>query len=446
MHRRIPVTGWRTIWGRAGLLWMVAAIICIQLYGIAWAPVADDRYFAQMLSRYSLADYLIHRYQTWTGRLPLEAMLVVLVHHPGLWRVFNGLMLVLLCHALGRLAAVGTRLSPALATVLAFVLFLLFSPQVQYESSFWLTGSINYLWPVALGLWSLVPLVEGRRYRWPMRLSCCLSASVAAYCDQLALVLVPLSLGLLFWRMRQGRWHRWDGWQAVLLCANAAFALGAPGNRERFFEERGMRFPNFAMLDLADKVRIGLGLIARAMTNSHNYLVCAVALLAAVLLWRCPIGRGLKTVLLAGLVLLMLQVPLGQLHLQGLQLHAWLPERLDGGAAHEPRFYMASALACVLVAMLVIASALGFWQRWSEVPCMAGVALLGLASLGLLGFSPTAYLSGQRIAFLCLLAWAMIGLRQLDRIGQTHGLRMQATLICLLLALANWRLLVILLY
>jgi len=258
---------WLRSWPALGWAWMLASIACIHAFGISLAPVADDGYFAQMLSRYTLAQYLDHRYHTWTGRLPIEAVLVVIVHHPWLWRACNSAMLVLLCVASGRLARVGTDLSRSGAAVLAFMLVMLMTPQAIFESAWWLTGSLNYLWPIALGLWSLVPLVEGGAYRWPQRLGFVLAAAWAAYCDQLALVLVPLSLGLLAWRGWQRRATAWDVVQAVVLCANAAVALGAPGNARRFLEEQGMRFPNFADQDVLEKLRIGLGLIARALAT-----------------------------------------------------------------------------------------------------------------------------------------------------------------------------------
>lgn len=70
---------------------------------------------------------------------------------------------------------------------------------------------------------------------------------------------------------------------------------------------------------------------------------------------------------------------------------------------------------------------------------MLGLLLLGLASLGMMGFSPTAYLSGQRIAFLCLLALVVVGLRQLDRIGLDYGPRVRGGLLALIVVLASWR-------
>jgi len=70
---------------------------------------------------------------------------------------------------------------------------------------------------------------------------------------------------------------------------------------------------------------------------------------------------------------------------------------------------------------------------------MLGVLLLGLASLGMMGFSPTAYLSGMRIAFLCLLCLAIVGVRLLARVPQVYGPRMQQGVVGLVAALACWR-------
>lgn len=86
-------------WPLLGLAWMLASIASIHAFGISSAPVADDSYFASMLDTYTLRDYLVHRYHTWTGRLPIEALLVTIVHAPGLWRACNAVVMALLCVA-----------------------------------------------------------------------------------------------------------------------------------------------------------------------------------------------------------------------------------------------------------------------------------------------------------------------------------------------------------
>lgn len=432
-------------WPLAGLLWVLAGIASIHVFGISDKPVADDSYFARMLSQYTLPEYLAHRYHTWTGRLPIEGLLVVLVHHTWLWRLCNALMLALLVTAAGRLARVGTTLSQAGAMTLAFALFLVITPQIQFESSWWLTGSLNYLWPVALGLWSLLPLVEGGRYRWPQRLGFCLAASFAAYCDQFALVLVPLSLGLLIWGLWRRHGTRWDLVQAALLVANAGFALSAPGNPERFFEEQGMRFPNFADLDALEKLRIGLGLIARAMSDPRNYLVMLITALALLLLWRSPLGRGLKAVLGIVLAVSLLQVVSLMLQVPGGSLRPWLPMRLDGDVVFYAGNYAVTAWTVFTVGCLVIGCACCFWRSTGEALRMLGVLLLGLVSLGLMGFSPTAYASGMRIAFLCMMALVIVGVRMLDRVPQVYGPWMSRAVLGATLLLASWRVMVLVL-
>ncbi|WDS35826.1 DUF6056 family protein [Pseudoxanthomonas sp.] len=430
-------------WPLAGLLWVLLGIACIHVFGISDRPVADDAYFARMLSQYTLPEYLLHRYHSWTGRLPIEGLLVVLVHHTWIWRGCNALMVLLLVYAAGRLARVGMALSQVGAMTLAFALFLLITPQIQFESSWWLTGSLNYLWPVALGLWSLLPLVEAGTYRWPQRIGFCLAAAFAAYCDQLALVLVPLSLGLLAWRIGQRRWSRWDLVQAVVLVGNAGFALTAPGNAERYREETGMRFPNFADLDVLEKLRIGFGLIARAMTDPRNDLMALITALALLLLWRSPLGKGLKVVLGIVLVASLLQLALLMLQVPGASLRPWLPMRLDGDVVFFAGNYAVTAWSLFAVGCLVIGCACCFWRSTGEALRMLGVLLLGLASLGMMGFSPTAYLSSMRIAFVCTMTLVIVGVRMCARVPQVYGPWMERAVLGLTLSLASWRIVAI---
>ncbi|MFT4198308.1 MAG: DUF6056 family protein [Pseudoxanthomonas sp.] len=429
----------RMRWAGWGVAWMLVAIAVLHVLGIGWKPVADDSYFAAALDRQGWWQFLHWRWLHWTGRLPIEGLLVLIVHQPALWRIGNALMLLLCCHALGRLARIGTTLTQAQATVLAFGLYLLLTPQVAYEVTFWLTGSMNYLWPAALALWSLVALAEGGGGRL-LRGACIAAGVLACSSDQVAIVLLPALLALA-WRARRqdGRPPPWAIVQLLLTVLAAALVLSAPGSRERYLQEQGMRFPDWAWQDGFDRLRIGLGLIERAMLDPRNYLIAFLAACALPAVWKLPAARWLKGLLLAMLAVSAVQPLLLVRAVPVMPLQWMVPLRLWGEAAWQPRHYAMAALSAWLAAGLVCACTLAFWRRPREALAMLAVQLLGLASLGVLGFSPTAYVSSARIQFLCLLAFALVGLRLLWRLGEDGAVRVRAFAIVVLVLAASVR-------
>src|SRR3546814_2252097 len=69
----------------------------------------------------------------WSGRVPIEATLVLVINHPWVWRLINAAMLLLFCHSAGRLALASTGKSGATTTSLAFAFLMLVSPDMRSE-------------------------------------------------------------------------------------------------------------------------------------------------------------------------------------------------------------------------------------------------------------------------------------------------------------------------
>src|SRR3546814_7372418 len=144
--------------GRICLLFVFAAIVALHVFALGHRFVADDAWFARILDRQPLGEFLAFRYMHWSGRVPIEATLVLVINHPWVWRLINAAMLLLFCHSAGRLALASTGTSGATTTSLAFAFLMLVSPDILYPAAWWMTGSVNYLWPAALWI--------GRAHVW----------------------------------------------------------------------------------------------------------------------------------------------------------------------------------------------------------------------------------------------------------------------------------------
>src|SRR3546814_17141511 len=103
-------------------------------------------------------------------------------------------MLLLFCHSAGRLALASTGKSGATTTSLAFAFLMLVSPDMLYPAAWWMNGSVNYLWPAALGLYGMLAFAEPRNRRPLARFACLLASGLAMYNDQVALVLLHAAL------------------------------------------------------------------------------------------------------------------------------------------------------------------------------------------------------------------------------------------------------------
>src|SRR3546814_2250522 len=106
-----------------GLVWLMvanSAIATLHIVAFGNAFVADDGWFSKALNERTLWEFMAWRYEQWSGRLPIEAVLVLIVNQLWIWKLFNSLMWLLLCYSAGRIALASTGKSPATTTALAF--------------------------------------------------------------------------------------------------------------------------------------------------------------------------------------------------------------------------------------------------------------------------------------------------------------------------------------
>src|SRR3546814_20452685 len=58
--------------GRICLLFVFAAIVALHVFALGHRFVADDAWFARILDRQPLGEFLAFRYMHWSGRVPIE--------------------------------------------------------------------------------------------------------------------------------------------------------------------------------------------------------------------------------------------------------------------------------------------------------------------------------------------------------------------------------------
>lgn len=432
MKQRLAHRDW------AYFLLILLATFALHILAFGNTLVADDTYFAHALDSRTLAEYVSFRYTRWSGRLPIELALPLLVTHPWLWKLLNSLMVLLFCYSAGRISLARTGMSAAGATALTFALFMLISPAVLYESAWWMTGSINYLWPVALGLYGLLAFVGDGDNGNIDRLGFLLASGLAMYNEQVALVLLPASLLFLMHRIATRQWRGWDFAHVGFMSVNAIIVFTAPGSYRRYLSEQALRFPDFATLDLADKVAIGFGLTFRSTFDPSNLLIAVFAALAAMLLLRAPVGRLVKAIVFLAFAFLALNYLLpAESSLQSF----YAPPSVGGASASSSRAYALSAWHAFVIACLVGAGGMALWRSRRECTMALMTLLLGLASLAAMGFSPTAYASGSRVHFVSQVAFLLVAARLFAASRQEFGLQASRVAFVLIALAAGYRVL-----
>ena len=137
------------------LLYIVLYILHLK---ISLVNGSDDVWFADASNTSPFLEWITMRYTTWSGRIFPDAMLYLLLDEfLWVWRLLNPLFLILLAYALVRVIKKDVS---RLEMLVAIIIFGYISNSVLNSGFFWITGSMNYLWPIALGLVGMLPFVN----------------------------------------------------------------------------------------------------------------------------------------------------------------------------------------------------------------------------------------------------------------------------------------------
>lgn len=401
---------------RLSTAWIGFALVVASLFYVDFSIVhktayADDMYFSSALDNRGLFEFLRFRYETWSGRLPIEMATVIIIHHMLLWRAVNSLMMLLLCYSIGRIGF-GRHLRWPAAVASVFALLMLVPPSILGESAWWVSGSFNYLWPAALAAYGSLHFLDSRERSQLHKVVLIVVSGLGAYNEQIGFVLLGLAVPLLLRRIYSKSCSTWDVVYVAFVAANWMIAIAAPGMRVRYQDEQRTWFANFETLGVLDKINIGLELIGKFVVNGQNLLVAVLVACAAVSLCSSPASRFARIGLYIGLAFIGLQFLLTLAIPPDSKVAVMYAFKSVGAMeAASSKAYEMMAFSMFAIACLVISTAHVFWRSGWEAIFVAWALLVGLASIAALGWSPTAHASGARIQFVCAIIFVAVTCR-----------------------------------
>ena len=122
---------------------------------VSYYPDNDDAYYLTMTRENSFGEFISFRYLNWTGRLFAEVLHYGVFSAPLIyWKFFNTCVILLLVFSWALLLfgwGFWRRLDRASLLTLWFLCAALgwISQPVLVAAVYWITGSLDYLWPLA---------------------------------------------------------------------------------------------------------------------------------------------------------------------------------------------------------------------------------------------------------------------------------------------------------
>lgn len=414
-------------------------LLFLQLFlQMGWG---DDVWFAEEM--HPLREYLPIRYRTWTSRLLIETGVKLLAPAPQwIWRILNILIVLLLVWIVADIFGIERDAAKRQAQICFFALIWCV-PMGSVREAGWIATTLNYLWPMTLGLVAMRPIkhwVKGEKcFAWEYAV-CPLCLLFAANTEQCAAVL--LGAYLLFGAYLLKEKRKLSPFYFLLLglaAASIVFILTTPGNASRMIQETARFFREYEYLNVWQKLLIGFidtgsYYLAAGGACRSNFLF---ALLTGILLAGIWQKRAEKHFLFKALAALF---PF--LFVWGIGVFGkyWLLERgfrrggktvglfcmnrclPEGGGNYGYFGFIPYSLGEVLLQagiylglMICVAVTIYFLHGKSRETLFELLILgAGLLSRLIVAFSPTIYISGTRTTLFCSAAILIICLRNLQ--------------------------------
>lgn len=390
--------------------WFPFLVLFVVMFAIAIVkPVdfGDDSFFAEVLEKGSgpypevtnITEYLGVRYNTWTSRVIIEFFLVLFTSKFSLiWRILDSLMYVLIGYGIKRVFLSSKDQDNKINWILTFLILLI--PITITKEAGSIATSLNYIWPIAFGLISLIPIrkvIDNEKVRWYEYL---IYFPVAIFALNSELVCACILVTYLIFTIYLAFKKKLKPIIIIMLLISIVcmiVELKCPGNKARTKQETEMRFSNFENLSVIDKFALGLITTMNYYVLNFSPLYFIFTAIVMIIIFKKysdnVICKGIGAFPFAiGILFTLLPGVFGG-PIRGFLNSGLLDENFSG---------INSLSLCVPILLYLVDIALSFVSLYlifgnSKKTLISMLVLsCGLCSRIIMGFMPTVFASGNR--------------------------------------------------
>lgn len=377
----------------------------------------DDLILKDAINKYgSLIEWARFYGKNWGGRLLSQGLLVVLLQLPDIFfQIINAFMWTLLIAYIVKIFDYNHNMNKEFAFVLFFFMMVVLLPSnVLRWTVFWKSASVSYVWGTASALVTMLPIVKiyfndvPSVGDWIFAFICCV---YAANYEQIAVFMCVGIFGLLlniFFRkdkLQNGLIIR----GSVLLLLSIVFTmlfLSMPGNKARLTSEIIQWYPNFNMYSIYDKAFIGINYAIGESEKRISFLFLALSFI--VLLSNLKKSNTIIRIISFICFIFYLFNFIHRIGDSFDNSNFYVLSRLFALADFEGTDFAISAkrtvAECVNVVMISFLGTSLCTLEERKFDMIIFISFFGgLATMVMMGFSPTIYASGNRSMFICFL-------------------------------------------
>lgn len=403
------------------ILLVLATILIFMLIFVVKAFLHDLRYdegiFYSFIQKYNFLDFLIWRYQTWSGRITGDG-LAYIASFLGIWfyRILAPFCIFLTAYSIIRIYKLKFDFKIFVLTIL---LIGLVNYSILSSSVFWFNGFIYYLIPVSFGIYSMI-IYADFYFRNIFKnnlfkiISSFFSIFIAVFAnEQISLIMVVFVLVFhLVFLIKRERIPKSFYFLTVFIIICLSVSLLAPGNKLRMESELHW-FPGFNSLPLTAHIKIGVFWLFDSLFN--KFFLIIMALSSVPFLLKKKISKKIKFIkdvffvqLFFIVITKLFQSPFFNFNFlyDFTFLKITYLETLKLSFSHLSFGNFFISTFPFIFWFLFLFNLLILLTNYSKNKYFTLLMFIsGICSLILLWFSPTMFGSGNRVLYVCSIIW-----------------------------------------
>lgn len=398
-------------------------VLIVVMRGLSLMTIGDDVYFSNALNDKSLLDFLYSRYNSWSGRTLLEAITVISIRTPIIWKIAIPSCLLMMCLNIWKLT-LSKSIKSCFGSIVVIFFVLLVSKSVARDGGWWVTGFYNYLLPTSLGIFAFRVVIYKAESAIFTRYLSIIAAVICCQQEQAAIALISSLIAVIIFRKNKGLTISFDSVVFLFGVISAGFLFLAPGNYNRLqIETRWL--PEFSQMGLIEKLMLGLDRVSEHVNDIAGRVILLASLMTFLVAFIHRRKWNLKPVALIIIGVFILNVLLKQIGLEDYSDKLNFLGFIGPDSWYRYEVFYSYTLTILLYGMLISCS-LYVSDSIEELVSLVGSLCLSVALVMAVSFSPTVYASGSRILYIsdillviysCLLLGKLLGSGQSGKVA-----------------------------
>lgn len=406
----------------------------------------DDEWFIKQVTNeinpetnevieHTITGFVQERYFSWSSRVIIEFILcLTLKTSKYLWILLEALMVTIACYSISKIFVKDNKKEN---NIMLISMILIYPYTIMHQAG-WAATTINYMWPLAMCLFALIPIKKiwyGEKiklWEYPFYTIALLFAGNHEQASSLLVCFYILFTIIMIVRDKKIKPYMLI--QSALAIGSIIFILTCPGNYVRQ-EEEMRRFIDFGMLTFLDKFILGFTSTLGQIIANQNIVYTLLTSLLAIYVFANYKEKLYRVIALVPIVSMLVFGHFSSITFEifpNLEIFYELLKTKDVllTVANCNKLYYTFPIIFTFANFICIGMSLLLLTKKYKNNIAVLIYLAGLASRVIMGFSPTVFVSKTRtmifldfaMIIISFLIWQQLNTKKVKGINYINGI------------------------